>query len=896
MSRIGTPIPPVLPAALLRWLTPRSVRDQLLGDLAEGFQVRCGTMGVARARMWYWRQLFSFDVWRLRRSLAHSRDHRQDADSMRLAEFFHDLRYGTRTLARNPLLTTVVLATLALGIGANTAIFSVVNAVLLRPLPYEEPSELVMLFRTVPRLGFDRSVVSYPDFADWREQSESFSEMGAYGFSQLNFRGDEGTERWSGYRVTAGLFPLLGVRATYGRVIDRADDAPGSSPVVVLSYATWQSRFGGDPAVVGQAVSLEGELHTIVGVMAPEFEFPSRSTQFWIPLRGDPERMERDSNFLTVIGRLTPGVTLERASSEMQLLAARIDEANPGLNEGFGIFLEARHAFVVRNARTALLVFVGAVSLVLLIALANVANLMLAHGTSRQRELAVRSALGASRARLTRQVLTECTLLASVGGVLGVLVALGLVKALVMLAPSELPRLHEVGLNGSVLFFAALLAFGCGLAFGTLPALVGVRGASRPPQQSGGRGAAMGTLGRRVQHTVVVAEVALAMILVVGAGLLINSFVRLTTVELGFEPENVVAARITLPEVPMAAGLARGGMMAMLEARSSVLYDVVNRVRALPGVDRAALAYGMPFARHGFGRRARAEGGDVVESTEPSVSGNVIAGDYFGTLGVTLIRGRRFTDEDDMRAPPVLIANQAFAERFWPGEDALGKRVRLGNDEDAPWTTVVGVVPDSRTRTLADDPAPLYYRPLAQAVWPDAMFVVARSRTGPDELVGSIRAVVWSIDPNVPITETTTATDLVSNAVATPRFRTIVLASFGGVAVLLALFGIYGVISFTVGERRQEIGVRMALGADGGAVIGMVLRRGLVLTAFGIGIGLVGSLLLSRFLKSLLFDLTAMDPMTYVLSAVLMAGVAVAATYGPAKRAASIDPLESLRI
>ncbi len=812
-----------------------------------------------------------------------------------------DIRHAVRVMKKNPGFTGVVLATLALGIGSNTAVFSVVNSVLLRPLPYPESDRLAMVFRTVPRFGFTQSSASYPDFNDWRAASTSFTSLGAYGYTTSTYMGGEGAERWIGYRVTADLLTLLQVPPAVGRIFAPDEDVPGADRAILLSFGLWQARFGGDRSVVGDHLTLDGEPHIVVGVMPADFSFPSQRTSFWVPLRGDAERLERDTNFLTVLGRLAPGVTVAQAQVEMERIAGRIDATAPNANEGYGITVEGRHAFVVDNARTALLVFLGAVALVLIIACANVANLMLARGAARRNEIAVRTALGAARGRIVRQLLTESAVLGIAGGLLGLGLAVALLKMLVVLGTGQVPRLAGVGIDPIALGFTAFVSVAAGIAFGTIPAWLGSRSDVHESLKEGGRGAGVGRLGRRVQQSFVVAQLTLAVVLTIGAALLVNSFLRLTSVEPGFDPENVIAARVSppQPERPPMGTMSEEEMMAMMQsvrqARALFFDELLRRSRSLPGVTSASLSYGLPLRGNSFSRVVLPEGMDVADQERPAIPGNIVAGDYFTAMGIAILSGRGFTDADAPSSPLVLMANETMAEAFWPGEDPIGKRIRIGNG-NGPFTTVVGVVADVRLRrSLSEAQQPVYYRPLSQVGWPDAMYVTVRTQISPTNLVAALRREVWAMDPRVPITNVLSAPDLVAAAVAQPRFRTLVLSTFSMFAMLLAVVGIYGVMAYTVGDRTREIGIRMALGAHQGNIVKLVLSNGLGLTAIGVGVGVLAAFGLTRFLESMLFGLAAHDVVTFGVVAIVLGGVSLLATYLPARRAAKIDPLESLR-
>jgi len=887
---------PRLPRTLIILLAPEALRSQIDGDLREGFLLRTERDGHLKARRWYWRQLISVDVWRLRR--IHGQRNRppprRRSITLLLHEVSQDTRFGMRTLIREPLFAVVVLVTLSIGIGANTAIFTIVNSVLLRPLGYEKPEDIVMVFRTVPRFGFARSSVSYPDFLDWRARSETLSAMAAYGYTTVNYREGEVADRWQGFRVTGNLFPILGVPPLLGRVVSDPDDVPNGPNVVVLSHGLWQSQFGSDPEVLGRPITLNGEPATVIGIMPSDFDFPSGITQFWTPLQGDRERLERDTNFLTVIGRLGTGRSLEQAQAEMTSVAARIDAEAPDANRDYGVFVERRHDYVVRDARIALWVFMGAVAFVLVIALSNVGNLMLARGTTRNPEIAVRAALGATRPRLIRQFLVESTMLSVVGGALGLGVAVFMLRMFATLGSGQLPRLDQIRLDTTAMAFAVGLSVVAGILFGTLPAIFG----SRPDVQNSIRDRAgdgwTGNFGSRVQHGLVVAEIALAVALTIGAGLLINSFARLTSVEPGFDPSNIVVARVAPPSPEMGPGVSADGMAEAMGGRQEFFRDLLARTNALPGVAAAALSYGMPFGGYTFSRVVQPEGFIFEEGDEPVVDGDIVSAGFFRAMGIPIAEGRPFAESDVRESPSVAIINHTMAEMFWPDQEAVGKRFRVGSG-DAEWTTVVGIVGNVIRRSLSEDPGPSYYRPHTQAQWPDGMFVVMRSNRSAIGLIAALREEVRQLIPHLPVTDVATAAELLDTSVASPRFRTAVLAVFSGIAVVLAFVGIYGVMSFTVGLRKREIGIRIALGAAQGGVLRMVLRRGLVLALMGVVLGLAGALALTRFLNNMLFNLTTYDPLTYVTGIALVVVTCLVAAYGPARRAAATDPLTSLR-
>lgn len=889
------PEPPRIVSALIHILTPPSWRVEIAGSLRDGYVRRHQTHGSGWAHVWCWRQLCSLDVVRLWFIEPGTEPDPQPERSGRSGSgVIRDVGFALRTARNAPAFSAVVLLTLALGIGATTAIFSVVNGVLLRPLPYEDPERLVMVFRTVERLGFTRSTASYPDFADWREASTSFQDLAAYSSATRNYSGESGAELWRGWAVTANLMPLLGANAWLGRTVLEEEDQPGAERVILLSHRNWQSRFGGDLQIAGRSITIDGEPVTVVGVMAPEFDFPSRNTDFWVPMRGDAAALERDFNFLTVLGRLSPGLTVEMAQEEMRALVGRIDGESPDGNKGYGIFIEGRHAFVVRNARTALLVFLGAVGLVLAIACTNVANLMLARGTQRRRELALRTALGASGGRLVRQMLTESTVLALGGGVLGLALAWALVRALLLLDSSQIPRMEEVGIDPTVLAFAALVSLGCGVVFGTAPALFGTKTDPGQSLKGGPQATGLGRIGRRFQETLVVVQVGLAMLLAVGAGLLLNSFVQLTSVEKGFDPTNVLASRIAVPpsEVQLVPNPTPGERLrifaAFMNERIGFYDDLTQTLESLPGVERVGMSYAVPFGGHTFSRYFVPESLAPADGEDPIIDGNVVRGDYFRAMGIPLLKGRIFEETDGPNDPSVIVIDETAARAFWPSQDAVGRRVRIGGVGN-PLSTIVGVVADVRERSLMDEPRPTYYRPLAQVNWPDAVFMVVRSAIDPGELVPMLRRRLGAAYPDLPLTDVATADDLIDTAVAAPRLRTVILFTFSALALVLALVGIYGVIAYSVGERRREIGVRMALGAERGDIARMIMSKALGLTLLGIGLGVAGGIAVTRFIEGMLFGVTPYDLTTFAVAGLLLVIVALLASYLPARSAANVD-------
>jgi predicted permease len=879
--------PPVLARLLLLALAPSERRSEIDGDLLEGYTRRATRLGRARARRWYWAQLVTFDVFRLRALRDPRRDlAAPDTDRPRetSAMFLQEMRQAARGLARNRRYLVAAVTVLAVGIGAATSVFTLVNGVLLRPLPYRDADRLVMAFRTVPLFGFTRSTVSYPDFLDWR-QVRSFDDLAAYAQGERTWRGADAPELWRGAWVTGNLLSMLGVRAALGRVIREDDAKPGAPAVVVLSHALWQSRFGGRADVVGGAVHLGDADVTVIGVLPAGFAFPSSDTEIWLPLGGDVASAPRDRNFLSVIGRLAPGVSVAAAQRELSAAAARIDGEAPDGNRGYGVFVERRQDFTVRNARSALLAFQLTVMLVLALACGCVANLMLSRAAGRRREMAVRAALGASRGRLARHALAEATLVSLGGGLLGVALAQGIARLVVRFGSGQLPRLEEITLDARVLGVSLLVTLGCGILCGLAPALqVGRDSLAAWTRVSAG---VVGASGRhRVQNALVVAQFALTVVLLIGAGLLAASFVRLTAVEPGFDPSGVVAGQVSIPSAQMRDGVT---------ARDRLFGELARRVRALPGVSSVGLTFSLPFSSAGFSSQMLPDAtpGDVEQA--PSIQGSVVAGDYFAAMGMTLLQGRDFTADDRSDAQRVILVSRALADRFWPGQDPIGRRVREGNGpEDV--ATVIGMVSDVHQQSLATPPVPMFYLPLAQAgPWASALYLVARSSDAPEALVPLIRRELAAVAPGLPLAHVAVADALIRRTVAAPRFRALAFSLLGAFAVLLAVAGVYGVVSLGVAERTREIGVRLALGADRSRVTAMVVRRGVILAAIGVLLGLLGATAATRVLDSLLFGVPPRDLWTFAGAAMALVAIAAMASFIPARRAARVDPLVALR-
>jgi predicted permease len=795
-----------------------------------------------------------------------------------------DLRYGLRSLRTDPGFTAVVLLTLALGIGASTAIFSVVNGVLLRPLPYAEPERLVRLFEKIERqaMSSDRMEIAPANFLDWRAQCQSFSDISAYGFDDLALAGDQEAENIASAFVSANLFSMLGVNPIMGRVFNVEEDQPGHDSVALLSHGLWQRRFGADPKVIGQKILLDGNTYTVIGVMPPGFQFP-KNTELWTPLALNANQVKmREAHFLKAVARLKSDVSIEKAREEMNGMAGRLAEQFPQTNQNWGVTVAPLFEEEVGMIRPALLLLLGAVSLVLLIACVNVANLLLARATVRQSEIAIRLALGASRWRIIRQLLSESLLLALFGGSAGLLLALWGVDALLALAPGDLPRLDEVSLDGRVLSFAFIVSFLTGITFGLIPALQ----ASKPDLQTvlkeGSRKTTGGRSRRWALNSLVVAEVTLALIVLIGAGLLINSFLRLQQVNPGLNTERVLTVKLTPPSARYAGQDSR-------EQRLNFYNRLIPRLVSLPGVEAVGGIDSLPLG--GSGRVWRLRKAEE-EQAGFAATFQVVISDYFNVMGIQLKQGRLFTDSDRYGALPVAVINETMARRFWPNENATGKRIVIRNEEFQ--REIIGVVNDVKHFGLDREAEPEMYVPFNQFAI-DLIPLVIRTKNDPAQLISAVRTEVGGVDPMVAISKIRTMPQVLSESLAQRRFSVLLLGIFAAVALALATVGIYGVISYDVSQRTHEIGIRMALGAQRSDLLGLVVKKGMALALIGIAIGLVASLAVTRLMASLLFGISATDPATFALVALLLSIVALLACYIPARRAAIVDLIVALR-
>jgi putative ABC transport system permease protein len=798
-----------------------------------------------------------------------------------------DLRYALRMLAKRPGYTAVAALTLALGIGANTAIFSVVNAVLLRPLPFAAPERLVYAEGADLRDGSKGGSISAPDFLDYREQNHVFERLAAFMPQSFTVTGDgSASERIESARVSHGFFETLGVAPLGGgRAFLAEEEQGGRNAVAVLSHGLWQRRYGSDPKIVGKSISLDGEAVTIVGVMPAGFDYP-RGAQLWSPIAFKSQHTsQRRAHFLRAVGRLKPGVTLSQAQEEINAVGRRLEQQYPDSNTNYGMGLTPLTEWMVGEMRSTLLILLVAVGFVLLIACANVANLSLARGASRSREVAIRSALGASRGRVVRQLLTESVVMALAGGAAGLLLAMWGVDLLVSLSPENLPRVKEVTTDWRVLGFTLLVSVVTGILFGLFPALATSKTNLAETLKEGGRtGASPGR--QRLRGLLVVAEVALSLVLLVGAGLLVKSFLRLSSVDLGFKPTNVLSMQLSLPRAAYPNHRQR-----------AAFYDqLVTRVESLPGVQAAGTVSELPLSGQESDTFFNIEGkpGAAFGNTENSADIRGVSPAYFQALGVPLVRGRFFDRRDGFDAPKVVIVNESFVNRFLPGEDPLGKYLII--DFGEPFKAeIVGVVGGVRHRSLAQ-PAPseeMYVSVLQAPMW--GTNLVVRAAGDPAQLTAAIRGEVQSLDKDLPVYNVKTMEQHVSESASQPRFRTLLLGLFACVALLLASIGIYGVISYSVTQRTHEIGLRVALGAQRGDVLRLVVWQGMRLALVGILVGVAGAFLVTRVMSSFLFGVSATDPLTFAGVSLLLAVVSFLACYLPARRATKVDPMVALR-
>jgi putative ABC transport system permease protein len=794
-----------------------------------------------------------------------------------------DVRYALRMLAKSPVFTAVAVLTLALGIGANTAIFSVVNAVLLRPLPYPDAERLVVLKETkLPE--YPQFSVSPGNFLDWQKQATAFERLESYGESSYNLTGTGDPERLRAARVTSGLFRLLAVQPGQGRDFLPEDDQPDREGVVILSAGLWMRRFGSDPHILGKTLTLSARQYTVIGVMPTTFEFPNRQTELWTPMAFDAgDRAAHGAHYISVLGRLKLGTALGQALAEMKTIAGGLEKQYPGTNTGWSVNVVPMRDYQVGQMRATLWILLGAVGLVLLIAAANVANLMLARATERHKEMAIRTALGATRWQMARQVLTESLTLSVLGGIAGLLVAFALMRWLLSLAPRGLPRLEKASIDVPVFAFTALLTLATGLFFGMVPTFQAMRANLNDALKEGGRGSTDGAHRRHLRELLVISELALALVLVVGAGLLTRSFYRLQQVDPGFKPENAVVAGISLPR----------SKYTQPEQQTAFFAELTNKLSALPGVQAVGGTQSLPI-EDDFVL------GMIVQGRPPLPPGQdqdtnyyAVTPGYFQAMGIPLLRGRLFNEFDSKDSPHVVLINQTFAKMYFPSEDPIGKRIHVTNGPEI-FREIVGIVGDVRQYGLDEKVPAETYEPAAQHPF-SGMSVVIRSATDLSRLGPIVRQTVLAVDKDQPVGSIRTLEEVVTNSFARQRFLLMLLSAFGVLALLLAAVGTYGVMSYMVTQRTQEVGIRMALGAQPKDVLRLVVGKGIRLGIAGVLLGLLGALAATRVLSSSLFAVSATDPVTFATVALLLAGVALLASYLPARRATRVDPLVALR-
>jgi predicted permease len=883
-------LPPEFKRLLKLAVRPRAVEQDVDEELRFHLELRAEKLqreGLTPAEAREAAQRDFGDLERVRAEcvrLGHERE-REMKRSLFLDALAQDVRYALRTLRKAPGFALVAVLTLALGIGATTALFSVVRGVLLKPLPFPAPERLVRLWQASPSQDLPRTAISSPDFDDWKARQTSFSELGAWfnveGMTGVDLSGQGDPERLKATYVTDGFFSALGASPRLGRALLPEEHQPGSGAAVVLSHGFWTRRFGADPSLPGRTLTLNGEPYTVVGIMPPSFTFPSEQMDVWLSVSRLAESSVprvRTNRWLAAVGRLKPGVTLETARAELGAVAGQLAAAYPDSNGQYGaITAVPLHEAITGDVRMSLLVVLGAVSLLLLIACVNVANLQLARATLRERELAVRAALGAGPGRLLGQLLTESLVLAVLGGALGVGMAVLGTDALVGLSVKQLPRLREVGVDGEVLAFAAGATLLTGLLFGLLPALRASTPKLEPVLKAGSRGT-VGSSGARLRGALVVAEVAIAVVLATGAGLATRSLARMLSDDPGFRAEGAAVVSFSVPRER------RGALL------PAYLTEVLERVRALPGVQSAALAKTLPLEGSGESSTFTRPGHPEDETNPPHMSVLHVSPGYFQTLGMPLLGGRDFDVSDRADSPRVVVVNQAFARRYFPGEDAAGKVLRAGTTE----MTIVGVVGDVRQAGLTEPAPPLVYWSLMQN-GRGSTHLVVRGHGALLPLASAARQAIWAVNPNQTITRITTLDEVVAEAVTRPRLLALLLGLFAALGLGLAAVGIYGVLAYTVSQRQRELGVRLALGAPPAQVLRLVVKHGMTLAGTGVALGVAGALGLSSVMRSILYGIPPHDPLTFGGAMVLLLGVALLACLVPARRAMRVDPAVTLR-
>jgi len=898
----ATYAPPRLPTWLLRRALPTDVRGEtILGDLIEEWNTRREGARAFEASVtfWYWRQALLVAAryaWRRERSIepvgAGSGSMRMSIDNL-----LQDVRYAIRSYAKAPSFTLTILTTLALGIGASTAIFSMVNGILLRPLPLPDPDALVYV-NEVNASQRERVIsIAWPNYLDWRARSQSFTALALNREEPLTPTGVDRAQRLRARRVTGNFFSVLGVAPMLGRALGDADDTPGATPAVVVSRGFWQTQMGGDAAVLGRVLQLDGTAYTVVGVMPAGFEY-LRPYDLFVsmgPVSASPNLTDRGNhNGFSAVGRLKAGVTLATAEAELRTIASALEREYPNTNSAVSARTDRLADRLVDSVRLTLLVLFGAIGFLLLIACVNVANLLIARGAGRQHELAVRAALGGGRARLTLQLLVESTLVSVVGGALGIAVAAGLLRALIAMAPEGTPRLNEVRLDGAALVFALGAAAICGVVFGALPAFQ-ASGIGGQHALVRGRSSGFAARSHRLRRGLMAVETALALILLTGAGLMMRTLQEITQVDAGIRTDHLLTARFML------AG------EQWTDARLRTFYtDLVGRVRALPGVNRAALTFSLPIDGSNWNSIFTVADKPVPERAKlPSAAFTPVSDGYFETMGMRLMSGRVFDASETASSSFVIVVNETLARRLWPGENPVGKRLKQGWPETpdhlvtpggyfSPWREVVGVVADVKFNGITSETPMQVYLPLVQET-ARSLSLVLRTTVDPTSLTPAIEGIVRDLDKDLPLYQVRTMEGVLDASIARERMSMLVFAVFAIVALTLASVGLYGVVAHGVTERTHEIGVRMALGAEARHVLGLVVRQGLSMALVGTAIGVAGAVALSRWVQALLFGVTATDPATFAAVVVTLLAVATLACYIPAWRATRVDPTTALR-
>ena len=806
--------------------------------------------------------------------------------------FIQDVRYGLRGLWRQPAFTLVAVLSLALGIGANTAIFSLVNAVLFKPLPFREAERLVMLWENQTLIGASGDNVTPANYVDWKTQNQVLEDVAALTWQSFNLTGDGEPERISAYGATANFFPLLGVEPALGRNFLPEEDVLGAGKVVILSHGLWQRRYGGERDIVGRDILLNGEKYTVVGVTPAGFQFFPSTIGLWVPAALSSEQLAlRNSNSLTVIGRLKPGVTVEQAQADIGAITERIANDYPDTSRGLQAQVVPLHEQLAGQSRGPLLMLLGAVGFVLLISCANIANLLLARAAGRRKEIAVRTALGASRARVVRQLLTESVLLAAIGGACGVLLAAWSFEFLKKLIPDGLALSASLKIDLTVALYALAASLLTGIAFGLAPALQASRIDLNEALKQGGGRAGLSAGGNRLRGVFVVAEVALALVLLVGAGLLMQTLFNLHNQLSLSEPEKLLTVRTILPQTKYGE-----------HAKRVAFYDeVLERVKSQPGVVSVGYTTAVPLRWKGGANGFIADGPPPPPGVVFNALHRQVSSDYLQTMGIALREGRYIDEHDTKQSQPVVVVNETMARQFWPGESVLGKRIRFGlaeTEANDTWFTIAGVVEDVRDMGLdAPVKAEMYlpYRQMTGFTFYVPRDLVVRTSGDPKSLVAAVRQEIHAVDPDQPLSNIATMDEVLSTDTASRRVVMILLAAFAALALLLAVLGIYGVLAYFVAQHTPEIGVRIALGAQARHILGLVLKRGMTLAVVGVGIGLAASYALTRLMASLLFGVSASDPKTFASISLLLAGVALLACYIPARRATRVDPMVALR-